>query len=160
MIAPGIHIRVASAADLPAVIVLERATPEAPHWPEAEYGAMMIAGTDTVPRCLFIAERENTLLGFAVGKVVNKGCEAELESVAVATEARRSGIGRALCAAVIDWCRAQGAEAIELEVRASSAGAISLYSGLGFAAVGSRPRYYSKPEDDALLMRLQLAACG
>ena len=34
---------------------------------------------------------------------------AELESVAVKVEARRAGIGRRLCLAVIDWCRAEGA---------------------------------------------------
>jgi ribosomal-protein-alanine N-acetyltransferase len=61
---------------------------------------------------------------------------------------------------VIDWCRAQGAEAVELEVRASSAGAIALYAGLGFVGVGRRPKYYSGPEDDAVLMRLELAGCG
>ncbi len=70
---------------------------------------------------------------------------------------RRSGIGRALCAAVLDWCRLQAATEIVLEVRAASAGAIALYSSLGFAEIGSRPRYYHDPEDDALLMRLPLA---
>jgi ribosomal-protein-alanine N-acetyltransferase len=120
---------------------------------------MVASSASAVRRCLFIAEREGELTGFAAGKVVGKGPEAsaELESVAVGAEARRSGIGRALCAAAIDWCRAQGAAEMELEVRASSAGAIALYTGLGFVEAGRRPGYYAEPKDDAVLMRLELA---
>jgi ribosomal-protein-alanine N-acetyltransferase len=82
---------------------------------------------------------------------------AELESVAVANSVRRSGIGRALCDAVIAWAREQGAAEIELEVRTSSSGAIALYTQLGFATVGARAKYYRGPVEDAVLMRLDLA---
>jgi ribosomal-protein-alanine N-acetyltransferase len=159
MSASGIHVRLAHAADLVTVVALERATAEAPHWAEVEYAAMVASSASAVRRCLFIAEREGELIGFAAGKVVGKGPEAsaELESVAVGAEARRSGVGRALCAAAIDWCRAQGAAEMELEVRASSAGAIALYTGLGFVEAGRRPGYYAEPKDDAVLMRLELA---
>ncbi len=71
--------------------------------------------------------------------------------------ARRVGVGRALCEAVIDWCRGQGAAAMELEVRAGGGGAIALYAGLGFVAVGQRQGYYREPVEDALLMRLEFA---
>jgi [ribosomal protein S18]-alanine N-acetyltransferase len=152
-------VRLAGAADLEAVIQLERATTEAPHWAESEYAAMLVLATGAVKRALFIAEGEVGLMGFAVGKVIGIGSESssELESVAVSSDARRAGVGRMLCAAVINWCRTQGAEAIELEVRAASAGAIALYSGLGFIAEGRRPGYYKAPPDDAVLMRLKLA---
>jgi ribosomal-protein-alanine N-acetyltransferase len=80
----------------------------------------------------------------------------ELESVVVADAARRAGIGRVLCGAVIDWCLSQDATEIALEVRAGSAGAIALYQGLRFVEVGRRAGYYSEPEEDALLMRLKL----
>jgi ribosomal-protein-alanine N-acetyltransferase len=33
---------------------------------------------------------------------------------------------------------------------------MGLYRGLGFIPVGHRPRYYSDPVDDAVLMRLDL----
>ncbi|HMH13071.1 MAG TPA: GNAT family N-acetyltransferase [Edaphobacter sp.] len=151
-------IRPGGAVDLEAVIRLERATAEAPHWAESEYAAMLVPASGAVRRCLFVAG-ELGVISFAVGKVIGIGSEssAELESVAVAASARRAGVGRALCAAVIDWCRAQGAQAIELEVRAASSGAIALYSGLGFVVEGRRPRYYREPMDDAVLMRLKLA---
>jgi len=156
------QIRLAYATDLDAVIRLERAAAEAPHWAEAEYAAMFAVGMDTIRRCLFVAETNGVVVGFAVGKIigVGPGSSSELESVAVDVEARRGGVGRALCLAVIDWCREQGAETMELEVRAASAGAIALYVGLGFVAVGRRRGYYLAPEDDAVLMRLKLANGG
>lgn len=152
-----IHVRTAGPADMPGVIALERATAEAPHWAEAVYST--IVGAGGLRRCIVVAEAEGKLIGFAVGKVIDIGGEvsAELESVAVGVEARRSGVGRALCGAVTEWCRARGAATLELEVRAESAGAIALYGGLGFVPVGRRREYYREPADDAVLMRLELA---
>jgi [ribosomal protein S18]-alanine N-acetyltransferase len=156
----GFCVRAAEAADLVGVVALERTIAEAPHWAEGEYAAMVHADEagSAVRRCFFVAEAEGRLLGFAVGKVIGSNAEgvAELESVAVTAEARRSGVGKALCAAVVDWCRGQGVGALELEVRAGSAGAIALYSGLGFVVAGRRVGYYREPVEDALLMRLDL----
>lgn len=157
----GFHIRLAEVGDLAGVSALERGIAEAPHWAEGEYAAMVHADSDVdggIRRCLFVAEAEGRLLGFAVGKVIGSSGEglAELESVAVKAEARRGGVGRALCSAVAEWCGQQGAVALELEVRAGSAGAIALYSGRGFVVAGRRAGYYFAPVEDALLMRLDL----
>jgi ribosomal protein S18 acetylase RimI-like enzyme len=85
---------------------------------------------------------------------------AELESVVVSASARRSGIGRALCRAVLDWCRTNGASEVVLEVRASSAAAVALYASLGFTTTARRPCYYQDPADDALLMRMEMQSNG
>jgi ribosomal-protein-alanine N-acetyltransferase len=156
----GLRVRVAAAADVVGVVALERAIAEAPHWAEGEYAAIVNvdATGSAVRRCFFVAEAEGRLLGFAVGKVIGWSGEgvAELESMAVEAAARRSGVGRALCAAVADWCTGQGAARLELEVRAGSVGAIALYTGLGFVGIGRRAGYYRQPVEDALLMRLDL----
>ena len=133
---------------------LERAVATAPHWAAAEYAGMVGAAGESVVRCLLVAETERGLVGFAVGKVT--AGVGEIESVAVAAEARRLGVGRELCEAVVAWCRGQGAAVVELEVRAGSEGAIALYRGLGFCEVGRRRGYYREPEEDALLMHLEL----
>jgi ribosomal-protein-alanine N-acetyltransferase len=146
-------VRVAGWVDLADVIALERGAVEAPHWSDAEYAEIVRGGG--VRRCLFVAEVEGKLVGFAVGKVVDAGL-AELESVVVRVDARRCGVGRALCEAVAGWCRGEGAAVLELEVRAGSAGAIALYVGLGFVEAGKRRAYYESPVEDALLMRLEL----
>ena len=156
-----VQVRPAVAADLAAIVELERATDSAPHWPEATYEAMLHQQPGAGSRCLFVA-CGNALAGFAVGLMppvpaTHRGERiAELENVVVAAADRRTGIGRALCCAVLDWCRSQGATEIVLEVRATGTGAIALYTGLGFKPAGRRPRYYRDPEDDALLMRLRL----
>jgi ribosomal-protein-alanine N-acetyltransferase len=156
--AGDVRVRVGVATDLGGVVGLERVTEHAPHWAVEEYAAI-VSGVGEVRRRLLVAEVGDELVGFAVGKVVRIGEErvAELESVAVKAEARRAGIGLRLCEAVIDWCRMEGAGAMELEVRAGSGGAVGLYQGLGFVGVGARRGYYRDPADDALLMRLDLA---
>jgi [ribosomal protein S18]-alanine N-acetyltransferase len=153
----GVRVRVAGVGDLAGVLRVERSSVEAPHWSEGEYLAALDGGT-AVRRCLMVAEVEGLVAGFAVGKVA--AGVGELESVAVAGEARRQGVGRALCLAVMEWCRAQGAGAMDLEVRAGSVGAIGLYEGLGFVAVGRRRGYYREPVEDALLMQRELRTDG
>jgi ribosomal-protein-alanine N-acetyltransferase len=179
MSCPEFQLRPALAADLDAIVALERATPTASRWSPAVYAAALAsaAEAETAPpqapaprRCLIVAHTGGSLAGFAVGSAppsprvpaAGLGLQprlsqvAELETVVVATSARRVGIGRALCTAVLVWCRAQGATAVVLEVRADSAGTIALYAALGFILAGRRPHYYRDPEDDALLLRLDL----
>jgi ribosomal-protein-alanine N-acetyltransferase len=162
MSASRIELRPAAASDLAAIIVLERATGGAPHWPQATYEAILDEQLAAGQRCLIVAETDATLAGFAVGLMHRMPTTdredrvAELESVVVASSARRAGIGRALCCAVLDWCRSNRATEVVLEVRAGSAGAIALYAGLGFTQAGRRPRYYRDPDEDALIMRLPL----
>jgi ribosomal-protein-alanine N-acetyltransferase len=166
MSASRIELRPAAASHLAAIIALERATDGAPHWPQATYEAIL--GEQLAPgqRCLIVAETDAALAGFAVGLMHRipatdrEDRVAELESVVVAPSARRSGIGRALCCAVLDWCRSNRATEVVLEVRAGSAGAIALYAGLGFTQAGRRPRYYRDPDEDALIMRLPLDRFG
>lgn len=148
-----VRVRAAVAADLAGVLELERRAVEAPHWSEAAYRAIL-EDAGVVRRCLMVAELEVRLVGFAVGKIA--AGIGELESVAVTDSARRQGVGRALCLAVVEWCKAQGAEGMELEVRAGSAGAIGLYAGLGFVETGRRRGYYREPVEDALLMQMEL----
>ena len=151
-------VRRAVASDVGAILRLERETEEASHWAEAEYAAVVGQqdGDERVKRCCFVAELEGRLAGFAVGKVVGVDGLAELESVAVGARLRRMGVGRALCVAVMDWCRSLSVGELQLEVRAGSSGAIALYRGLRFETVGLRRGYYRDPEEDALLMRLGL----
>ena len=156
MSSAGVRIRTARREDVAVVVALEREVAEAPHWAMGEYAGMVGApSAGAVQRCLLVADRVDEVVGFAVGKVV-AGVGGELESVVVVAGARRAGVGSALCEAVIAWCRGQGAEEVELEVRSASRGAISLYESLGFVEVGVRSGYYREPADDAVLMRLEL----
>ncbi len=118
------QIRRAHKEDLEAIIALDRKTTNAPHWAESDYrSAVEGAPSTALQRCLLLAEQEGgdhrlDLIGFAVGKAIGSGVEAtaELESVVVVEQARRSGVGRALCAAIIQWCRALDIPKVDLEV--------------------------------------------
>jgi [ribosomal protein S18]-alanine N-acetyltransferase len=151
------EIRRATAADADAIHALERSTPEAAHWSAAEY-AQILAPADedaALQRGLLLAEENGILLGFIALRLlrVEQEVQAEIENLAVATQARRQGIGSALCKAAL---RATAAAAIDLEVRAGNHAAIALYTGLGFVQTGLRPAYYAHPQEDAVLLRFLL----
>lgn len=80
--------------------------------------------------------------------------EGHITNVAVHPDFRRSGYGRQLVGALIDYAKSCGLVALTLEVRVSNAAAISLYQSFGFRVEGRRKRYYSDNNEDALIMWL------
>ena len=101
MSASRIELRPAAASDLAAIIALERATEGATHWPQATYVAILGEQLAAGQRCLIVAETDAALAGFAVGLIHRIPTTdrddrddrvAELESVMVASSARRAGI--------------------------------------------------------------------
>jgi ribosomal protein S18 acetylase RimI-like enzyme len=170
----GVYVRRATSADVDAILWLERRIEVAPHWPRDSYTAMLAEshgksdGEAGVARALFVGVRELPqdklrVVGFAVASAICTAdaagvVDAELESVAVEVDYRRQGLGWLLCTEVIAWARGRRASCLNLEVREGSAAAIALYRSLGFLDIGRRPKYYKSPDDDALLMRLDLRA--
>ncbi len=154
----GLVVREGRLADVPAIVDLERSIREAAHWPKREYVAMVApAEQGPVRRHLVLAERDGEVVGYAVGSVVGHGAAAigELENIAVAEKARRSGAGRALCQALLRWWDASRIGVVELEVRVGNAPAIAMYASLGWKQTGRRARYYHDPVEDAVLMELR-----
>jgi ribosomal-protein-alanine N-acetyltransferase len=152
---PNLLIRRMTAADLDLVIDLAATLKEAPQWPPTVY-ATAVDPSQTPPRIALIAEEfpSETLLGFAVALVLAP--ESELESIVVAAAGQRRGMGRRLFAALAAELSEAGATSVHLEVRLSNSPALAFYSALGFEQMGRRPHYYAAPEEDALLLRLQL----
>lgn len=103
-------------------------------WTASEFAAFL-ADPSTV-----FAAREG---GFAVGRVA--GPEAELLTLAVAPEARRRGLGRALVAAFEAEASARGAVEAVLEVAVTNGPGRRLYAAHGYAPVGRRRGYYARP---------------
>ena len=83
--------------------------------------------------------------------------EFEITTVAVAPGSRRNGYGARLLEALIACAKSLGDERMHLEVRASNAAAIALYTRFGFRKTGLRRGYYAFPQEDAVLMTLELA---
>lgn len=82
--------------------------------------------------------------------------EAEILTVAVAPPYRRRGIARALMERMLADAAAQGGAVMYLDVRASNEAARALYEALGFAETGVRRNYYTRPREDAVLMKRAL----
>ncbi len=105
-------------------------------------------------RCVLLAEEAGRTVGYASYWRVLE--EADVLSVAVLPEFRRQGIGMALMGALLTQAKSESVEIVHLEVRRSNVTAQSLYERCGFAADGLRPRYYSRPTEDAVLMSCRL----
>ena len=98
-----------------------------------------------------VAVESDTVLGY-VGSQSVMG-EADMMNLAVLPNYRRQGIGEELVKKLVEDLACNAVSCLTLEVRASNAGAIELYSKLGFVQVGFRPNYYKNPKEDALILR-------
>jgi ribosomal-protein-alanine acetyltransferase len=147
------QLRRAQAADVPAIMELERSIFATDAWSErsmlsevtGEHGYYLVA---------FEPETPERIDGYA-GLLAPRGAgEGDIQTIAVAPHARRRGLGRALMLALIGEARNRGAREVFLEVRADNPGAQTLYRALGFEEIGVRPKYYQPDGVDALVMRL------
>ncbi len=78
--------------------------------------------------------------------------EGQISNIAVLSSYRAKGIGHAILNGIIELCSQKGCARITLELRKSNEVARALYEKCGFSVVGERPRFYSNPTEDAILM--------
>lgn len=113
-------------------------------WSEKAIRESMDAGTIFYVACL-----NDKIVGYmGLSKIVGEGY---VTNIAVLPEYRRLGIGEKILGYVIDNTKAE-LEFISLEVRVSNIAAISLYEKFGFERVGLRKRFYTNPQEDAIIM--------
>jgi ribosomal-protein-alanine N-acetyltransferase len=137
-----------STADLDAVLAIEQASFPAPWKREHFEHEMSVAhGYPAVADCAGVVAGYVCLMSLFE--------EAQILDIAVAPEQRGKGIAQPLMDYAIATARAQGAEVLALEVRATNGAAIALYERYGFICTGVRSKYY-EGRDDALLMELPL----
>ncbi len=99
-----------------------------------------------------VLEVSGQICGYAgLWKILDEG---HITNVAVHPDFRRSGYGRRLIDALIDYAKKCELIALTLEVRVSNIAAISLYESFGFKPQGRRKHYYSDNNEDALIMWL------
>ncbi|WP_431856856.1 GNAT family N-acetyltransferase [Azospirillum sp.] len=93
---------------------------------------------------LLAVDEAGAPVGCALARVV--GEDAEILTIGVLPQARRSGLGRRLVRAVCGEAERRGATALFLEVAEDNDAARMLYAQSGFAQVGRRPAYYIRRE--------------
>jgi [ribosomal protein S18]-alanine N-acetyltransferase len=133
-----------TAADLAAIASLEAKSFANPWTPEAL--AEMLASDVTR---LYVARAGRRIIGFCACWLI--AGELHINTVAVDQELRRRGIARRLLQHILEETAVDRAT---LEVRRSNTAALRLYEGLGFTATAVRQRYYSNPDEDALILWL------
>jgi ribosomal-protein-alanine N-acetyltransferase len=137
----------AADADLDAVVALESESFTNP-WPR-ETLVWELEHSD-VTRAYVLRDGSGAIRAFCVCWVIFD--ELHINTVAVAPAARRQGMATALLRHVMTDAVASGATRATLEVRASNATALALYERLGFRVAATRPGYYVKPDEDALIL--------
>ncbi|MFP5229305.1 MAG: GNAT family N-acetyltransferase [Acidobacteriota bacterium] len=159
-------IRAMQSGDLEAVLLIAAESPEAPQWPRLAYTPYLAAdpGNSALRRAAWVATDEGgpAVHAFACATLLLDGVQnlCQLDSTAVLPTVRRQGIGAALLRESLGWAARSGARHFSLEVRASNSAAIGLYRRFGLRPEGRRARYYADPEEDALLLGIQVTLGG
>jgi ribosomal protein S18 acetylase RimI-like enzyme len=110
-----------------------------------------------VERITLLARQRDGVVGIAGGYREEIGStEVHLVSVWTAPEARRSGLGRLLVGAVIDWAVETGASSVGLWVTRGNTPAQLLYESMGFRETGEHQPLPSDPCADEIRMTLHL----
>jgi N6-L-threonylcarbamoyladenine synthase/ribosomal-protein-alanine N-acetyltransferase len=150
------QLRHATTDDLDAIMRLETGTFENDAWSPG-----MMARDLGDPSCYYLVafppDDPANIVAYA-GLLAPGGAEADIQTIAVAEEARGHGLGRTLMQTLITEARKRGARTVFLEVRADNPGAQRLYRRLGFEEIGVRRGYYQPDGVDAIVMRLSIPA--
>lgn len=142
-----------ASGDIERVIDIAQTLPQAPRWTREAYEAAV--SSPSVRRISLVAEdNERTIMGFAISLLV--GTEAELETIGVAPDFQRKGVGRMLLDELLSALQQENVTKVLLEVRDSNWAAQQLYRFNGFTEIGRRSSYYADPKEDAVLMEKTL----
>lgn len=141
-----VKIRRMLASDISAALSILEESPEASIW--SREGLLESASQGNG----WTAELDGRIAGILLGRVAAD--EFEILNLAVGKASRRRGVATQLATAALEYARNAGARQAYLEVRASNAGGIALYTQMGFHACGRRPKYYREPAEDAVVLVL------
>jgi ribosomal-protein-alanine N-acetyltransferase len=123
-------------------------------WGEGEFEGMLTERNTLVHRL----RSGRSIIGFAVSRMAAD--EAEILSIAVASNHRGRGLSRNLLLTHLGHLAGRGVRTVFLEVEENNQAARRLYDRAGFAVMGRRERYYREPDGqqlNAVLMRRDLS---
>lgn len=148
----GVTYRSANAQDIPVMVSLDKQLFPYSPWSSGQYREEISAPTR---RFIVALDDAQSIIGYA-GVFAPGGAEADILTVGVIPEHRGQGIAKALMSDITEWAKAQGAEAMILEVKVDNLEAISLYEALGYLKLNIRRDYFGSGLD-ALVMRKDLS---
>lgn len=143
-------IRALESRDVEAILAIQVTCPEIAQWTAWDYDRV---ARGEMPG--WVTEEDAGVTGFLVARRLSS--ELEILNFAVESDSRRCGIGAALLREALQWAQSFQATQAILEVRASNLSALRFYERHKFEVVGRRPRYYTAPVEDALLLTATLS---
>lgn len=155
MIKNGVTYREATREDLPIFVDLDKQLFPHAMW-SLEHYQNDFKG---VPRTHFFTVAvnvSNEIIGYAAVLVPAPGVEADILTIGVIPEHRKSGIGRTFMAQLESWALSKESNAMMLEVAIENIAAIAMYESLGYSRISERKNYYGAGRD-ALVMRKDLS---
>ena len=147
----AIHIRDATARDLPRILEIERLCFPAP-WTLASFERELTLPFSRIMLAIPEARDSGTFVGFLCRWLIADECH--ILNIAVHPESRRLGIGGVLMTEAINEAKSTGTNVVTLEVRRSNLPARQLYRKFEFEERRLRRHYYG-PGEDAIIMELR-----
>tara|TARA_Y100001949_G_C15731718_1_gene219691 strand:+ start:61 stop:534 length:474 start_codon:yes stop_codon:yes gene_type:complete len=105
---------------------------------------------------IFVADVNDKSIGYIVVSLLSSEEPAELLSIAVDRRFQNEGIGTHLIKHLIEFLKTEGINLLRLEVAKNNYFAKNLYTKFRFVNVGIRKNYYHDPEDDAVLLEMEI----
>ncbi len=141
----AIRMRAMLDEDVPALCVIEQVSFASPWTSE------MLAGELDAPFgwSMVAVDSHDKVVGFLLGRRYPDMWH--VLDLAVATDSRGQGVGRALVREFVAAAEVSGRPVL-LEVREKNVTAVSLYEAEGFVPLSVRKRYYADTGEDALVM--------
>jgi len=102
-----------------------------------------------------VAEQDHEIVGFMIYELHKS--KLRILNFAVASAARRRGVGRQMICRLIDKLSQQRRKEIVLDIRETNLPAQMFFRSEGFRAVQILRDYYDDTDEDAYVMRYQLA---
>ena len=149
------ELRVAGPADLDAIMALETSTFGSDAWSPASM-LSELESEHTYYLFAFDPETPELLAGYGGLLAPRDSDDGDIQTLAVAEDARRAGLGRTLVTSLLAEAETRGASEVFLEVRADNPHARALYDSLGFEQIAVRAKYYQPDGVDAQIMRVRL----
>lgn len=136
-------IRLADSKDIPAIVATERVSFSDP-WPASTFASLL-------GRYAAVVQCDSEIAAYVFGRRTAE--QGEILNLAVGPAHRQRGLATRLVGWALDSFGEVGVGAVFLEVRESNLAARRLYRSLGFREVGRRRGYYSRPREDAVVMK-------
>ena len=144
-----ILIRRMEEKDVPSVVAIERTSFSLP-WSETSF-MNEIRKQHAISR---VAILDDAVVGYLCAESVMD--EGHILNLGVHPQYKKRGIATALVENILEELKLKACRFLYLEVRASNFAAKRLYKSFGFTVVGTRKNYYVAPNEDAVIMMLEV----